>query len=57
MITHVQLMVDTANQVFANSRMNARLNLVQSVLAPFGDTPATVRPISRRSRQTAGSLL
>ncbi len=31
-------MVDTANQVFANSRMSARLNLVQSVLAPFGDT-------------------
>jgi hypothetical protein len=36
--SRIQLMVDTANQIFANSRMSARLNLVNSVLAPFGDT-------------------
>ncbi|MDH3403398.1 MAG: zinc-dependent metalloprotease [Acidobacteriota bacterium] len=36
--SRAQLMVDTANVVFANSQMSARLNLVHTALAPFGDT-------------------
>ena len=33
----IGMMVDTANQAFSNSRMDARLNLVHSGIAPFDD--------------------
>ncbi len=36
--SRIGLMIDTANEVFANSRMDARLNLVFSGITTFGDS-------------------